>query len=80
MLTIDQLAGVKAYGGPGRRRRVFDALRVQDHGCGAGFFWACSRLLTVRQALTRAQVPSVSHLAKYQYAVPQGGKSPGTSR
>ncbi|WP_262905651.1 hypothetical protein [Hymenobacter siberiensis] len=77
---LDQLARVEAHGGSGGRGRIFDALRVEYHGRGAGFFWACSRLLTVKQALTRAQVPSASHLSKYQYAVLQGGKSPGTSR
>lgn len=81
LTPFDQLARVEAHRGPGGRGRVFHALRIQDYGCGAGFFWpVLGSPPSGRQALTRAQVPSVSHLSKYQYAVPQGGKSLGTSR
>ena len=82
MLTaLDQLARVEArVEATAGFDAGFDALRVEYHGRRAEFFWACCRLLTVRQALTRAQVPSATHLSKYQYVVPRGGKSPGTSR
>ncbi len=80
LAAFDELARVEAHRGPGGRSRIFHALRVEDDGRGAGFFSARSRPLTFRQVLTRCHVPSASHLAKYQYTVPQGGKSPGKSR
>ena len=43
-------------------------------------FSARSRLLTFTHVLTHYHVPSASRLAKHQYTVPQGGKSPGKSR
>ena len=78
--ALDELASVEAHRGPGGRGRVLHALRVENNGRGPGFFSARSRLLTFRQVQARCHVPSAFHLAKYQYTVPQGGKSPGKSR
>ena len=80
LATFDGLARIEAHCGPGGRGRVFRALRIEDDGRGPRFFSARSRLLTFRHVPTRCHVPSASHLAKYQYTVPQGVKSPGKSR
>ena len=79
LAALDELARVEAHRGPGGRGRVLPALRVENDGRGPDFFSARSRLLTFRQALASCHVPSASHLAKYLYTVPQGGKFPGKS-
>ena len=80
LAAFDELARIVAHRGPGGLRRVLHALRVEQPGCGAGFFPACSRLLTFKQLPTHCQVPPASPWAKYQCNALQGGKSSGESR
>ena len=80
LAALDQLARAEAHRAAGGRGRVLHALRVGDHGRGPGFFWGrfpAAHLQARTDPLPRA---GGFPLAKYQYTVPQGGKSPGKSR
>lgn len=80
LTPFDQLAGIEPIGRPGGCRRVFHALRVNNDVGGLHFLGVFTRQSAFRQAFNSSNVPSRCHLAKYQYTMSQGGKSPGRLR